>query len=196
MILKDAKKPDIINKQANYSDRQVEAPFLRTPYNYDREAASNDTGLSCKDPSLTQQQFKDDCDINVLFARYLETGEIPQLIGDAGPKFGDFTGIYDYQTAMNEVRTAQGLFDQLPARIKNRFDNDPQKLLEFLNDPENLEEARFLGLVNKEKDDAKGTTAAPAPAPQGPTGPSGTQSSTEATTTTKSPGSEASKAGG
>lgn len=124
-----------------------DAPFFRTPYNYNRDAASNLHGLECLDKTLAQQQFKDECDINILFARYLETGEMPQI--QQGLTYGNFEGIFDFQTAMNAVRTAEGLFTQLPARVKNRFDNDPQKLLEFMADPENRAEAEFLGLIDK-----------------------------------------------
>lgn len=128
-------------------DKELKAPFLRTPFNYDRDKASDESALRCLDKTLTQQQFKDECDINVLFARYLDTGEMPQVT--QGLTYGDFTGIFDFQTAMNAVRTAEGLFAQFPARIKNRFDNDPQKMLEFLHDENNREEAEFLGLVKK-----------------------------------------------
>lgn len=117
---------------------------------------SNESGLACKDKTLAQQQFKDECDINVLFGRYLETGEMPQVLN--GLTYGNFEGVFDFQTAMNAVRTAEGLFSQLPARIKNRFDNDPQKLLEFLADPDNREEAQFLKLIEpkQEQTDAPG----------------------------------------
>lgn len=121
------------------------APFIRTQYNMDAMANSDATAVNCKDKSLTQQQFKEATDINVLFGKYLETGELPQVEGMA---YGDFTGIFDFQSAMNAVRTAQESFQTLPARIKNRFDNNPQKLVEFINDPENREEAIFLKLVD------------------------------------------------
>lgn len=121
------------------------APFIRTQYNMDAQANSDATGLDCKDKTLTQQQFKETTDINVLFGKYLETGEIPQVEGMA---YGDFTGIFDFQTAMNAVRIAEESFQTLPARIKNRFDNNPQRLVEFINDPENREEAIFLKMVD------------------------------------------------
>lgn len=126
---------------------------FKTEYNLDPKQHRS-TALVCKDKTLAQQQFRDECDINVLFGRYLETGVIPQV--ENGLSYGNFEGIFDFQTAMNAVRTAQGVFEQLPARIKNRFDNDPQKMLEFLADDTNREEAEFLGLVNKEKTDAPG----------------------------------------
>lgn len=120
---------------------------FRTPYNFHDLDTKHQWTLFCKDKTLAQQQFKDQCDINILYARYLETGEMPQV--QDGLAYGDFTGIFDYQTAMNAVLEAQGMFQKLPARIKNRFDNDPQKLLSFLGNDENREEAEFLGLIAK-----------------------------------------------
>jgi hypothetical protein len=37
----------------------------------------------------------------------------------------------------------------LPANIRSRFDNDPAKLIDFMENPANREEAESLGLVNK-----------------------------------------------
>lgn len=125
----------------------MKTPFFRTPFNYDTNEAGNESGLACKDKSLAQQQFKDESDINVLFNKYLETGEMPQI--EATLTYQNFEGPFDFQTAMNAVRAAQEQFQQLPARIKNRFDNDPQKLLDFLDNQENRDEAEFLGLVSK-----------------------------------------------
>lgn len=129
----------------------MKTPYFRTPYNCEDPIEwTNQTALECKDPTLTQQHFKDECDINILYARYLETNEMPQVLD--GLSYGNFEGIFDFQTAMNSVRQAQGMFDQLPARIKNRFDNDPGKLLNFLNDQDNRDEAIFLGLLQKPTD--------------------------------------------
>lgn len=162
-------------------------PFFKTPYNHDTNAESDASGLECKDPSLAQQHFKDECDINVLFARYLETGEMPQV--QQGLSYGDFTGIFDFQTAMNAVRTAEGVFQQLPARIKNRFDNDPQKLLQFLADPENRDEAEFLGLVTKpEKANERGTQEVPASGTQAQPGHHGTQAGPTPAPSAEKPG--------
>lgn len=122
----------------------MKPPFIRTQYNLDQKENSDHTGITFLDKSLTQQQFKDMADINVIFGKYLETNEIPQIEGMA---YGDFTGIFDFQTAMNAVRAAEESFQTLPARIKNRFDNNPQKLVEFINDESNREEAEFLKLV-------------------------------------------------
>jgi len=149
---------------------------LNTGYNINGNAWSERSALHCKDKTLAQQQFKDECDINVLFSRYLETGEIPQVMD--GLTYGNFEGVFDFQSAMNAVRTAEGLFSQLPARIKNRFDNDPQKMLDFLHDPENRDEAEFLGLIKQEPDDAPRTTTPAEGEPQTQQGTVGTQQAT------------------
>ena len=121
--------------------------FLRTPYNYDRDAATNESGLHCEDASLAQQHFKEECDINTILQKFNISGILPE--NPLSPRYGDFTGIGDYHSAMNRVIAAQEEFDGLPATIRARFDNDPAKLIEFLDDSNNRREAEELGLVEK-----------------------------------------------
>jgi len=123
------------------------AIFLRTPYNYDKDAASNESGLHCEDVSLAQQHFKEECDINTILQKFNITGLLPQQ--PLSPRYGDFTGIGDYHTAMNRVIAVQDEFEALPAQIRARFDNDPSQLIEFLDNSENRPEAEELGLVEK-----------------------------------------------
>lgn len=119
--------------------------FVRSPYNYDVEAVSDETGLRCEEPTLAQQQFKEECDINTIVERFGLTGQLPE--NPSVPRYGDFTGISDFQSAMNAVRKAEADFMELPAAVRARFNHDPQQLLEFVEDGRNLEEARSLGLV-------------------------------------------------
>jgi phage internal scaffolding protein len=121
--------------------------FLRTPYNYDRDAATNESGLACEEPSLAQQHFKDECDINNILRQFNITGLLPDQ--PLSPRYGDFSGIGDYHTALNRVIAAQDEFDGLPANIRARFDNDPANLIEFLENEKNRPEAEELGLVEK-----------------------------------------------
>ncbi len=121
--------------------------FLRTPYNYDTDAASNESGLACEEPSLAQQHFKEECDINTILQKFNITGILPEA--PLSPRYGDFSGIGDYHTALNRVIAAQEEFEALPAQIRARFDNDPAKLIEFLDDEANRPEAENLGLVEK-----------------------------------------------
>lgn len=125
---------------------KIIAPFLRTPYNYDTIAASNASGLHCEDATLAQQQFKDECDINNIMQKFGMTGLLPQAPLEA--TYGDFSGVYDYHTALNAIIASEEQFNALPAQLRARFDNDPAKLMEFMDNDSNREEAVKLGLVN------------------------------------------------
>lgn len=102
--------------------------------------------LECLDPSLAQQHFKDDADINVLLERFKVTGQMPQ--GVVLPSYGDFTGISDYRTAREAILRAEHSFMDLPGPVRARFHNNPQEFLEFCSDPKNVPEMQALGLTN------------------------------------------------
>lgn len=121
--------------------------FVRNPYNYDSDELSNTTGLKCPEPTLTQQQYLEETDINYITDKFMRTGELPQELNMPQP--GDFTGIFDFQSAMNLVVQAKQEFMTLPAKIRSRFDNDPAKILAFLDDESNRDEAIALGLVKR-----------------------------------------------
>lgn len=119
--------------------------FIRTPYNYDTDLASNESGLACEDESLAVQSDKEDADINTIVRRFGLTGELP---GDlAMPQSGDFAGLPDFHSAMNLVRATQEEFLRVPAHIRERFNNDPQRLMAFLDDASNRDEAKRLGFL-------------------------------------------------
>lgn len=121
-------------------------PFVRSPYNYDTGVASDESGLACLDPSLATQEARDEVDINTIVRRFGLTGELPQ--GLRAPSYGDFTGIGDYQSALNAVLAAEATFNQVPAEVRARFANDPQRFLAFCSDPANADELEKLGLLS------------------------------------------------
>jgi phage internal scaffolding protein len=123
----------------------TKAPFLRTPYNYDTIAASDESGIACEDASLAQQQFKDESDINNILRQFNITGQLPNA--PVSPRYGDFTGISDFKTALDRVNATYEEFESLPADLRARFNNDPASLIEFLDNEENRSEAEKLGLV-------------------------------------------------
>ena len=108
-------------------------------------------GFSCSGPSMTQQHFKDECDINVIIARHDTTGlwcAPGDLANVRQPLFDDFSIVPDFMDAQNFIIKAGELFDALPSRVRKRFDNSPALLLEFLRNPDNAAEAVALGLVS------------------------------------------------
>lgn len=100
------------------------------------------------DPTRTKQSFKDECDINLMIARWRRSGEISHLGGARG-HYGDFSDATDYQDAVNAVQDAQASFMELSSEIRSRMNNDPAQLMLFLSDPNNIDEAEELGLVEK-----------------------------------------------
>jgi len=121
-------------------------PFVRNPYNYDMALVSQETGLACQDPSLAQQHMKDECDINVIVERFGVTGQLP--VRAIEPSYGDFSGVSDYHTALNKIRAADEAFMALPAKLRAKFDHDPNALLNFLENEANKDEAIQLGLID------------------------------------------------
>lgn len=121
---------------------------------YTRYVTPPEVSLEFKKPSMTEQHFKDECDINNIVAQYQQTGVMPS--GDRQPLFGDFANFpQDLQASQAFFDEAAERFMQLSSDIRKRFGNDPVQLLSFLHDEKNREEAISLGLVN-----------APAPPPQ------------------------------
>lgn len=96
--------------------------------------------------SKTKQSFKDQVNINKIVEKYNKTGQFPNLIKQ-NPKYGDFSNPMDYQESLNKVLLANEQFNALSAKVRDRFDNDPVKLLQFVSDAKNLEEMYDLGLA-------------------------------------------------
>lgn len=121
------------------------AKFVARSY-FDTVGNSADDGLKCEDESLTVQASKEECDINVIVAKYLRTGVPPeqrQVI------YADLSEIPDLREAIHMVNDAQQAFMELPAEVRREFDNDPVKLVEFAQDPRNLDRAVELGLATR-----------------------------------------------
>lgn len=123
----------------------------RTQYKPDvDEAHGQYTATVFTDPSLTQQQFKEDADLNVIVKRFGVTKAHIPPAGAADPRYyGDFGEAVDLREALDRTRAAQEHFDSLPAELRNRFNNDPVRLFGFVVDPKNTEEAIKLGLLHK-----------------------------------------------
>lgn len=119
--------------------------FLRSSFNYDRDAVSAASGLACLDESLAIQSAEDESNINTIVRKFGLTGELPNDV--AMPQSGDFHNIPDFHTAMNIIRKTQEEFLRVPAEIRARFGNDPQAFMMFIEDESNRDEARRMGLL-------------------------------------------------
>ena len=87
-------------------------------------------------------------------AKYQKTGAITHVQNNQA-QYGFATSL-SFTESMNIVATAQSMFNELPSSIRGKFENNPGKFLDFVQDPDNADELVELGLAN-----------APAPLPLG-----------------------------
>ncbi len=86
----------------------------------------------------TKQSFKDETDVNAIIKKHTRMGTLSHL-EQWGGSYGDWSD-FDFQTAQNQIANANSMFEQLPAAVKNKFANSPEKFLEYVNDPDNRDE--------------------------------------------------------
>lgn len=123
-------------------------------------------GITFSEPAATQQQFKDECDVNFILRRFADTGVLTH-VSDSQPVF-DECSEFDYLNAMNTVVRAQEDFEALPSNVRKRFNNSPAELFSFLAKEENRDEAVSLGLVvPKVSESAADSAPSPAAASDG-----------------------------
>lgn len=98
-----------------------------------------------KNPGKTQQSFKDECDINRIMKRYAATGNIKHIKNRQGA-YLDLTDAPTFEEALNIVKHAEYAFESLDSAIRKKFNNNPEEFLEFMDNPNNNDEAVKLGL--------------------------------------------------
>jgi phage internal scaffolding protein len=103
--------------------------------------------------TMTRQSHKKECDINNIVYRYRKDGVITHL-NKHGETYDDVSGA-DYRKWMNKLVSAREMFEELPSHVRNKFGNDPSIFLDYVQDPDNMDEMRKIGL-------AKGTIENPA----------------------------------
>lgn len=105
-------------------------------------------------PSRTRKEASDECDVNKILARYAKTGVLTHLNPNS-PLYTDVSSMPNsYQDALEFIRVANEDFQGLSAELRARFQNDPQNLINFIQDQKNWEEAAKLGLLDKDKVEA------------------------------------------
>ena len=74
--------------------------MVRSAYMFDTDAVSNETALDTGEDAFTQQCFKDECDINILLAKFAVTGQLPENV--RVPQFVDFEETFDFLICKEE----------------------------------------------------------------------------------------------
>lgn len=133
-------------KQSNISS-ETEELSLREKLGYPKWTGGTDCS---KDEPITEQHHAETMDINDLVARYTPK-ELNDLALNVEQNFMDLTQFDDFQATMNDVARAKTEFEKMPAKIKNKFDNNPARLIQFLGDDKNRAHAEELGLIAKKE---------------------------------------------
>ncbi len=99
-----------------------------------------------KGEGRTEQAHAGETDINQIMAKAMR-GEHSDYIQKHEPQYGDATGP-DYLEAQIIVANAKTMFEDLPAKIRSKFNHNPDEFLEFVQDPKNDKEMVELKLKN------------------------------------------------
>lgn len=116
-------------------------------------------------PTRTKTDMAAACDINNILKDYGKTGLVAQRQGGMYEALPD---AIDYHAAMNLTREAEASFQSLPAKLRDRFQNDPQSFLRFMADPQNRQEAEQLGIIERKRPDEVPEAPQPSEPPPAP----------------------------
>ncbi|AXL14441.1 internal scaffolding protein [Microviridae sp.] len=109
--------------------------------NMPREIKRNRSTFKTTGKSLTHQSERTRADINHIVKRGVSLPDPNQM------QFGDFSDGATFNDVQNTIARAKSSFELLPSELRDRFQNDPSRLIDFVNDPENVDEAAELGLI-------------------------------------------------
>lgn len=106
--------------------------------------------------TVTHQEQKETCDINNILEKYARTGLINHVNKYEG-QYADVSAI-DYQTMQNQVAQVNSMFAELPAKERQRFNNDPQTFLEFVSQQSNIDDMKD-GVIGNNSPEASSVTS-------------------------------------
>lgn len=95
-------------------------------------------------PSLTDQSFKDECNIDFIISNFVRTGQVPE----SSMNFIDCTTVQQFEEAQMLVAEAKSNFEQLPAKVRSEFKN-VQGYLEYISNPANLKDSYERGFIDR-----------------------------------------------
>lgn len=107
-------------------------------------------GIIFKEPTMTIQSEKDNCDINVIMNRYATCGtSLPYRTDGVQPVYADVSELGDYMENFQRCKQAEEMFNALPSALRKELDNNPANLIPFIRDEKNKERCYEYGLLNK-----------------------------------------------
>ncbi len=122
---------------------------------YTRYKAPKSPVADSSKPSLTQQEFKESCDINNILAKFSVQAQalgvsISQLMPQDQGTYGDFSQLDDFQTAQNKIAFLNDQFSNLPSSVRRHFGDNLNNFINAVSDPSRIDELGDLGVWNKD----------------------------------------------
>lgn len=122
---------------------------------YTRYKAPKSPVADSSKPSLTQQEFKESCDINNILAKFSVQAQAlgvdpSQLMPQDQGSYGDFSNLDDFQTAQNKIAFLNDQFSNLPSSVRRKFGDDLNVFIGAISDPTRVDELGELGVWNKD----------------------------------------------
>ena len=130
--------------------------LLPARHQYDQESKAVEdlkTAIICTEESLTVQDEDGSTDLNVMLKRMgVKDGSVlPATLGVTDPRYyGDFTDAPDLKTALDRIMDAEEKFMALPPQLRERFHNSALEMLQWVQDPNNIEEAIKLQMLKRD----------------------------------------------
>lgn len=109
------------------------------------------------DELITVQAEKNDVDINKIVSKLAKGQAV--TVNNSEPFYGDVSELTGLQDAIIMIQEANELFMQYPAELREKFDNDPVKFVDFMSDEKNIPEAIKLGLAQERPKDIVSDTS-------------------------------------
>lgn len=111
-------------------------------------------------PTMTQQHYKDECDLNQILARHKGAGELSaiqmrQLLAQSAavtptsprlPQFADYSNLPDFSEIKRSFIKASRAFAEVPVNVRMQFGNNPEIFYNVLTDPKQHQRLRDAGL--------------------------------------------------
>lgn len=122
---------------------------------YTRYKAPKSPVADSSKPSLTQQEFKESCDINNILSKFSVQAQAlgvdpSRLMPQDQGTYGDFSNLDDFQTAQNKIAFLNDQFSNLPSDVRRKFGDDLNNFVAAISDPTRIDELGELGVWNKD----------------------------------------------
>lgn len=114
--------------------------FITQYQSYERKIKTSDK------PSLTDESFKDECDISLIIERFKVNKIPPRTVNIA---YGYSPTVEDLQNAQYIMAETKSNFEALPSKIRDEFGNDVSNYLAYISDSANLKDCYERGLIDR-----------------------------------------------